>query len=126
MAINPPQKFFDPSLLKSPSLTTINSNAPIWNTTAASSINYDNMVIKGDLCTVQKIVPTDDPYFNNHDMIKHELFNMLLRELMSKHCIEFTKETNNITGNNIYRAHIYVTPDSQTREVRLAKKKGLL
>ena len=54
--------------------------------------------------------------------MKNKVLNMLVNELLSAKCIEFTKQQDPLTNNLKVRARIFATPDSQVRLIRSATK----
>ena len=54
--------------------------------------------------------------------IKNKVLNMLLNELLSAKCIEFTKQQDVATNTITVRARIFATPDTQVRLIRNATK----
>ena len=60
--------------------------------------------------------PLDD------DIIKKRLVTKLAYELWNENCIEFTKQQNPSTDDVVYRARVFVTPDTNVRVIRELKK----
>lgn len=64
--------------------------------------------------------------FQIHQMddvdMKNKVLNMLVNELLSAKCIEFTKQHDVITNTTKVRARIFATPDTQVRVIRGATK----
>ncbi len=54
--------------------------------------------------------------------MKKKVLNMLLNELLSAQCIEFTKQQDVATNTITVRARIFATPDTQVRLIRNATK----
>ena len=54
--------------------------------------------------------------------MKNRVLNMLVNELLSAKCIEFTKQQNIATNTITVRARIFATPDTQVRLIRNATK----
>lgn len=54
--------------------------------------------------------------------MKNKVLNLLVNELISAKCIEFTKQQDLITNTMKIRARIFATPDSQIRVIRNAIK----
>jgi hypothetical protein len=54
--------------------------------------------------------------------LKNKILNMLLNELISAKCIEFTKQQDVATNTTVIRARIFATPDTQVRIIREATK----
>jgi hypothetical protein len=54
--------------------------------------------------------------------MKKKVLNMLLNELLSAKCIEFTKQQDVATNTLTVRARIFATPDNQVRLIREATK----
>jgi hypothetical protein len=54
--------------------------------------------------------------------LKNKILNMLLNELVSAKCIEFTKQQDVATNTTVIRARIFATPDTQVRIIREATK----
>jgi hypothetical protein len=54
--------------------------------------------------------------------MKNKVLNMLLNELLSAKCIEFTKQQDVATNTITVRARIFATPDTQVRLIRNATK----
>ena len=54
--------------------------------------------------------------------MKKKVLDMLLNELLSAKCIEFTKQQDVATNTLTVRARIFATPDNQVRLIREATK----
>jgi hypothetical protein len=54
--------------------------------------------------------------------LKNKILNMLLNELISAKCIEFTKQQDVATNTTVIRARIFATPDTQVRIIRETTK----
>jgi hypothetical protein len=54
--------------------------------------------------------------------MKKKVLDMLLNELLSAQCIEFTKQQDVATNTLTIRARIFATPDNQVRLIRNATK----
>jgi hypothetical protein len=54
--------------------------------------------------------------------MKNKVLNMLINELLSAQCIEFTKQQDVATNTITVRARIFATPDTQVRLIRNATK----
>jgi hypothetical protein len=54
--------------------------------------------------------------------LKNKVLNMLLNELISAKCIEFTKQQDVATNTTVIRARIFATPDTQVRIIRETTK----
>ena len=52
--------------------------------------------------------------------IKKQLVHQLAEEMMRARCVEFTKQVDGFTGEYVFRARIFVTPDHQVRTLRQA------
>ena len=94
------------------------------------NINTKEFAIQGQMLTVQK---TLDAYElertglsanikNFEDEIKKDLIQEMVREIVKRNCIEFTSQKDMMTNSVVYRARIFVTPDSQTRIIRQVQK----
>ena len=54
--------------------------------------------------------------------MKNKVLNMLINELLSAQCIEFTKQQDVATNTITVRARIFATPDTQVRLISNATK----
>lgn len=56
------------------------------------------------------------------DMIKEKLLHKLLDEIVKSNLIEYTSQSDVVTGQTHYRARIFATPDTQVRLIRKSMK----
>jgi hypothetical protein len=57
---------------------------------------------------------------NMEEEIKKQLIRQLAEEMMRSRCVEFTKQVDGMTGEYVFRARIFVTPDHQVQTLRQA------
>ena len=94
------------------------------------SINAKEYAIQGQMLAVEKILDSYElertglsaNIKNFEDEIKKDLIQEMVREIVKRNCIEFTSQKDMLTNNVVYRARIFVTPDSQTRIIRQVQK----
>ena len=102
---------------------------PISNLTMPN-INTKEYAIQGKMLTVQKVLNGYElertglsaNIKNYEDEIKKELINQMVREIVKENYIEFTSQKDMMTNSVVYRARIFVTPDSQIRIIRQVQK----
>ena len=90
-----------------------------------TNINYKEHLIQGEMITVQKVY-SDLDYFELEskyqkdlpNIIKEELMDELIKELMKHTCISFTSQEDNLTLKKCFRARIFATPNDQVRIVK--------
>ena len=106
----------------------ISTGAAGMNTLGTSIVNpmyTDNIdkqvAIKGECFLVSKSFNHLDIINNilSPDEIKHMLIRELVEKMMNSNFIEFTKLEEVNTHNTIFRARVFVVPDSQVRRLRL-------
>lgn len=105
-------------------MTSIISNTTIPN------INTKEYAIQGKMLTVQKVLNGYElertglsaNIKNYEDEIKKELINQMVNEIVKGNYIEFTSQKDMMTNSVVYRARIFVTPDTQTRIIRQVQK----
>ena len=94
------------------------------------NINTKEYAIQGKMLTVQKVLNGYElertglsaNIKNYEDEIKKELINQMVREIVKENYIEFTSQKDMMTNSVVYRARIFVTPDTQTRIIRQVQK----
>jgi hypothetical protein len=94
------------------------------------NINTKEYAIQGKMLTVQKVLNGYElertglsaNIKNYEDEIKKELINQMVREIVKENYIEFTSQKDMMTNSVVYRARIFVTPDSQIRIIRQVQK----
>jgi hypothetical protein len=98
---------------------------PSWITFDDNTVNIKENLIQGEMITVQKVY-SDLDYseleskyqMDLPNIIKEELLDMLVDELMKHTCISFTMQQDVSTLKRCFRARIFATPDNQTRIVK--------
>ncbi len=101
----------------------------ITNTTIPN-INTKEYAIQGQMLAVEKILDSYElertglsaNIKNFEDEIKKDLIQEMVREIVKRNCIEFTSQKDMMTNSVVYRARIFVTPDTQTRIIRQVQK----
>jgi hypothetical protein len=96
------------------SLNAINSSG---NLTLQPSNTIQGKMITAKLEIDERTAVTMDDV-----ALKNKVLNMLLNELISAKCIEFTKQQDVATNTTIIRARIFATPDTHVRIIRGATK----
>ena len=94
------------------------------------NINTKEFAIQGQMLMVQKVLDSYElertglsaNVKNFEDEIKKELIQEMVREIVKRNCIEFTSQKDLLTNSVVYRARIFVTPDTQTRIIRQVQK----
>ena len=102
---------------------------PISNLTMPN-INIKDYAIQGQMLAVEKILNSYElertglsaNIKNYEDEIKKDLIQEMVREIVKRNCIEFTSQKDLLTNSVVYRARIFVTPDTQTRIIRQVQK----
>ena len=90
-----------------------------------SSVSTKEHLIQGEMITVQKVY-SDLDYFELEskyqmdlpNIIKEELLDELVKELMKHTCISFTSQQDNVSLKRCFRARIFATPNDQVRIVK--------
>jgi hypothetical protein len=103
---------------------SILSPAVQWDN-SVTQVNEKHHVIKGEMITVQKVY-SDLDYFELEskyqidlpNVIKEELLDALVYELMKHNCVSFTMQQDHNTLERYFRARIFATPDDLTRVVK--------
>jgi len=103
---------------------SILSPAVQWDN-SVTQVNEKHHVIKGKMITVQKVY-SDLDYFELEskyqidlpNVLKEELLDILVDELMKHNCVSFTMQQDNTTLERYFRARIFATPDDLTRVVK--------
>ena len=103
---------------------SILSPAVQWDN-SVTQVNEKHHVIKGEMITVQKVY-SDLDYFELEskyridlaNVIKEELLDILVDELMKHNCVSFTMQQDHTTLERCFRARIFATPDDLTRVVK--------
>ena len=78
--------------------------------------------IQGKMITAKLEIDEHTGINLDDDILKKKVLNMLLNELLSAKCIEFTKQQDVATNTTVIRARIFATPDTQVRIIRGATK----
>jgi hypothetical protein len=78
--------------------------------------------IQGKMITAKLEIDEHTGINLDDDILKKKVLNMLLNELLSAKCIEFTKQQDVATNTTVIRARIFATPDTQVRIIREATK----
>lgn len=93
------------------------------NVTGITSVYAPNIeTIQGQMITATfELDEFEMSKMDDVDM-KNKVLNLLVNELISAKCIEFTKQQDLITNTMKIRARIFATPDSQIRVIRNAIK----
>jgi hypothetical protein len=98
---------------------------PSWLTFDDNIVNIKENIIKGEMISVQKVyseldyVEMQSKYqIDLPNIIKEELLDILVDELMKSTCISFTMQQDVSTLKRCFRARIFATPDNQTRIVK--------
>ena len=91
----------------------INSNSVTMEPLAA---------IQGQMITATLEVDEMQSLVLDDIAMKNKVMDMLVLELLSAKCIEFTKQQDHITNTLKVRARVFVTPDNQVRVIRNATK----
>lgn len=92
------------------------------------TVNIHDHTYQGKMVTAQHTVSDTDPGICKipvgefKDMIKKELLHKLLDEIVKSNLIEFTSQSDVVSGQTHYRARIFATPDSQVRLIRKSMK----
>jgi hypothetical protein len=93
--------------------------------TYAATEAYDNVIqslIQGKMFLVSEYVPysyaQEFPSKETDDEMKARLTGKLVDAMMRDNCVEFTKSYDSFSGQHIYRARCYATPDSQVQILR--------
>ncbi len=94
------------------------------------NINTKEFTIQGQMLAVEKILNSYElertglsaNIKNFEDEIKKDLIQEMVREIVKRNCIEFTSQKDMMTNSVVYRARIFVTPDTQTRIIRQVQK----
>ena len=92
--------------------------------------NLKEHTIQGSMLTVQKVISehetlrmgfsvAEDPW--NRE-IKKQLVQQIVEKMFESNCIEFTRQKDAQNGNLIFRARVFVTPDSTVRIIREMQK----
>lgn len=100
-------------------------SSPSWLTFDDNTVNIKENIIKGEIISVQKVY-SDFDYVEMQskyqmdlpNIIKEELLDILVDELMKRTCISFTMQQDVSTLKRCFRARIFATPDNQTRIVK--------
>ena len=98
---------------------------PSWITYDNTTVNVKEHLIQGEMITVQKVY-SDLDYFELEskyqmdlsNIIKEELLDELVKELMKHTCISFTSQQDNVSLKRCFRARIFATPNDQVRIVK--------
>ena len=98
---------------------------PSWITFDDNTVNIKENIIKGEMIYVQKVY-SDFDYseleskyqMDLPNIIKEELMDELIKELMKHTCISFTSQQDNLTLERCFRARIFATPNDQVRIVK--------
>jgi hypothetical protein len=98
---------------------------PSWLTFDDNTVNIKENIIKGEMIYVQKVY-SDLDYseleskyqMDLSNIIKEELLDILVDELMKHTCISFTMQQDVFTLKRCFRARIFATPDNQTKIVK--------
>lgn len=101
------------------------ANATPFPPANGNSISTKEHLIQGEMITVQKMY-SDLIYFEMEskwqmdlpDIIKEELMDKLVGELMKHNCISFTTQIDPASGDRYFRARIFATPNDQTVIIR--------
>jgi hypothetical protein len=96
-----------------------------WDNTSGQQLNEKHHVIKGEMIYVQKVY-SDFDYseleskyqMDLPNIIKEELLDILVDELMKHTCISFTMQQDVSTLKRCFRARIFATPNDQVRIVK--------
>ena len=108
--------------------TTALASDNLWpNSSSPHNITGNFTVQPLDTIQGQMITATlelNEFYMSKMDDVdmKNRVLNMLVNELLSAKCIEFTKQQNIATNTITVRARIFATPDTQVRLIRYATK----
>ena len=78
--------------------------------------------IQGQMVTATMYVDEMQLMSMDDIAMKKKVLDMLLNELLSAKCIEFTKQQDVATNTLTVRARIFATPDNQVRLIRNATK----
>ena len=108
-------------------------SAPVGSITThvmMPNINTKEFAIQGQMLMVQKVLDSYElertglsaNVKNFEDEIKKDLIQEMVREIVKRNCIEFTSQKDLLTNSVVYRARIFVTPDTQTRIIRQVQK----
>lgn len=79
-------------------------------------------VVQGKMITATMYVDEMQLMSMDDIAMKKKVLDMLLNELLSAQCIEFTKQQDVATNTLTIRARIFATPDNQVRLIREATK----
>lgn len=85
-----------------------------WNNTSVNPID----TIQGKMVTAQMSIDANQAIQMDDLELKNRLITKLVRELMDRKCIEFTKQQDVVTMETIVRARIFATPDDEVRVIR--------
>jgi hypothetical protein len=91
----------------------------------STGVKVNEHLIQGEMITVQKVY-SDLDYFELEskyqmdlpNIIKEELMDELVKELLKHTCISFTSQEDNLTLKKCFRARIFATPNDQVRIVK--------
>ena len=144
MAINklttiPKHLMIDPAHPLPPNSVTYPGSGGTFAATAVGSIttqvmmpniNTKEFATQGQMLMVQKVLDSYElertglsaNVKNFEDEIKKDLIQEMVREIVKRNCIEFTSQKDLLTNSVVYRARIFVTPDTQTRIIRQVQK----
>jgi hypothetical protein len=62
------------------------------------------------------------PAANFNDMIKKQLLERLMLEVAQNRCVEFTRQEDPVSGQQRFRARMFVVPDTMVRILRVSQK----
>ena len=90
-----------------------------------TGVTVKEHLIQGEMIYVQKVY-SDFDYseleskyqMDLPNIIKEELMDELIKELMKHTCISFTSQQDNLTLERCFRARIFATPNDQVRIVK--------
>ena len=101
-----------------------NTVYPVQHTHIGTSTNTPSQdkPIQGEMLTVKKFVSLEVWENMPPEVIKREMMQLLVDQMMNNNYIEFTMQKDNLQRDMVrIAARIFVTPDSQ---VRLLREKG--
>jgi hypothetical protein len=100
----------------------LNSNWADDHTIGNLTISPPTHAIQGQMVTATLHVDEMQLMSMDDIAMKKKVLDMLLNELLSAKCIEFTKQQDVATNTLTVRARIFATPDNQVRLIREATK----
>lgn len=89
-------------------------------------VGVRDMPIYGKMVSAQMkisaIQAVQSAYYDNREFIKRELAQQLVKYLIENNMIEYTVQQYTTDDSKLVRARVFVTPDDQTRMLRIYAK----